>query len=346
MNLTTINFILYKSHLTDLFTFLQQQNINFLVLKGWAFIPDLYPDPSSRPFGDVDILIHPQDYQIATSCMAELGYINQVGSNPLVRSGSKPAHPSTNPLVRLGSNPLVRAGSQPAHPNPQSSPGHIPLEITFSHPAGVHIDLHTHLLTLAWWQTAFPLDLNHVWHTSQPYQDSTGLELQRLSPEVTFLHLCLHLFNHGIFNPRFHSYLDLVLLLRKYGTSMQWDQVLQLATDWHLQNIVLWVSQVLQRDYKTTLPIKLSPKSSPHYKYIHSQFSQSSILNPQSSTLNSKPWFSSFLLRLALIDHPTILPKLLWNAIFPTQPLRTAIHNRPCTLLQHWQTYTRRLLKS
>jgi hypothetical protein len=127
---------------------------------------------------------------------------------------------------------------------------------------------------------------------------------------------------------------------------MQWDQVLQLATDWHLQNIVLWVSQVLQRDYKTTLPIKLSPKSSPHYKYIHSQFSQSSILNPQSSTLNSKPWFSSFLLRLALIDHPTILPKLLWNAIFPTQPLRTAIHNRPYTLLQHWQTYTRRLLKS
>ncbi|PKO09654.1 MAG: hypothetical protein CVU40_10195 [Chloroflexi bacterium HGW-Chloroflexi-2] len=342
------HYLIYKNHLSFLFNKLKQNDLPFLVLKGWSFIPDLYPDPSLRPFSDIDILIHPADYHTVTTCMAELGYSVRV----LVRAGSKPA-PS---------------GSKPAHP-------HIPLEITFSHPAGIHIDLHTHLLTLAWWQPAFPIDLDHIWHTAQPYPDSTGLQLQRLSPEVTFLHLCLHLWNHEPLNPRFHSYIDLVLLLRKYTPSMHWDHILHLADQWGMQNILSIVTQILHRDYHTTLPIQINPKSPPtslQYKYIHSQFSQSlksqssilntqsSILNTQSSILNTQtsnlkpqpsilnppPWLSSFLLRLALIDTPTILPKLLWNALFPSASLRTAIHNQPRTLLQHWGTYTHRLLKS
>ena len=273
-----------------------------------------------RPFGDVDILIHPEAFVDTTSILTEQGFT--------------------------------------AKNSPSS---HIPLEITFSHPAGVQIDLHTHILTLAWWHTAFPIDLQTIWRSAQPYQDSTGLELQRLSPEVTFLHLCLHLFNHGIFNPRFHSYFDLVLLLRKYSASMQWDQVHQLTRDWHMQNIVYWVSQVLQRDYKIILPIQLSPKShakSLQHNFIQSKFAQSlksQSLKSQSFrrtpkyneelTHNPPPWRSAFLLRLALIDNPSILPKLFFTSIFPNAALRTAIHNQPRTLLQHWQTYTRRLLQ-
>ena len=59
--LNSYKFLLYKHHLTFLFTSLQQNHLPFLVLKGWSFIPDLYPDPSNRPFGDIDIHIHPAD---------------------------------------------------------------------------------------------------------------------------------------------------------------------------------------------------------------------------------------------------------------------------------------------
>jgi hypothetical protein len=340
-----------------LFTNLKQNNIPFIILKGWSFIPDLYPDPALRPFSDVDILIHSTDYQAVTACLTDLGYT----AKPYVRAGSKPAH----------------TDSKPAHTGSKPAPTHIPLEITFSHPAGIHIDLHTHILTLAWWQPAFSIDLRNIWHTAQPYQDSTGLQLQRLSPEVTFLHLCLHLWNHEPFNSRFHTYTDLVLLLRKYSHLMDWDHILQLTMDWHMQNLVFWVSQILQRDFHTTLPIEIQPKSHPkslQQRYIKSHFaasllagfvpapkldsapSQSSVragLNsaPAQSSVRAglvpalTPWRSAFLLRLALIDDLTLLPKLLFSALFPNPALRTAIHNQPSTLLQHWTTYTRRLLR-
>jgi hypothetical protein len=308
--------LLYKHHLSFLFKNLKQNNLRFIVLKGWSFIPDLYPDPATRPFSDVDILIHPEDFQSVTNIMAELGY-------------------------------TVRAGSKPTHLRSKPTSPHIPLEITFSHPAGIHIDLHTHLLTLAWWQPAFSIDLHHIWRTAQPYQDSTGLQLQRLSPEVTFLHLCLHLWNHEPLNPRHHSYIDLVLLLRKYSPTMHWDHILHLADQWGIRNILYWVTQILRREYKITLPIQIDPKSpSPsfHFKFIKSKYTQS--LMSKSSILNPTNWFSAFLLRLALIDDLSLIPKLLFSALFPNPTLRTAIHNQPRTLLQHWQTYTHRLLKS
>jgi hypothetical protein len=325
MNSTTITFQIYKNYLTSLFNFLRQNKFPFIVLKGWSFIPDLYPDPTTRPFTDVDILIHPQDYPAVTAAMASLGFVH---------AGSKPVHLRSKP----------------------TSP-HIPLEITFSHPAGIHIDLHTHLLTLAWWQPVFPIDLHHVWHTAQPYQDSTGLQLQRLSPEVTFLHLCLHLWNHEPLNPRHHSYIDLVLLLRKYSPTMHWDHILHLADQWGIRNILYWVTQILRREYKITFPIQIDPKSpSPsfQYKFIQSKFSKSvrvglvptPKLVPALLVPAPPPWFSAFLLRLALIDHPSLIPKLFFSALFPNPTLRTAIHNQPRTLLQHWQTYTHRLLKS
>lgn len=323
--------LLYQHHLSILFTNLKQNNIPFIILKGWSFIPDLYPDPANRPFSDVDILIHPKDFQAVTNVMAELGYTVK---------------------------PSVLAGLEP-------DPPHIPLEITFSHPAGIHIDLHTHILTLAWWQPAFSIDLCYIWQTAQPYQDSTGLQLQRLSPEVTFLHLCLHLWNHEPFNSRFHTYTDLVLFLRKYRNNMDWDHILQLTTDWHMQNLVFCVSQILQRDFHTTLPIEIQPKSHPkslQQRYIKSHFAASVLAGfvpapklvpaPSQSSVRAglvpapTPWRSAFLLRLALIDDLTLLPKLLFSALFPNPSLRTAIHNQPSTLLQHWTTYTRRLLKS
>ena len=81
-------FLIYKNHLSLLFNKLKKNNLQFIVLKGWSFIPDLYPDPSLRPFSDIDILIHPEDYAPVTAQMADLGYSVRVpvgaGSAPLV----------------------------------------------------------------------------------------------------------------------------------------------------------------------------------------------------------------------------------------------------------------------
>ncbi len=300
---TIAHYLLYKHHLTPLFTALQQNHIEFIVFKGWSFIPDLYPDPASRPFTDVDILIHPQDYHIAIARMAELGF--------------------------------VRAGSKPAPP-------HIPLEITCSHPVGVHIDLHTHILQLAWWHPAFPIEIDEVWHHAQFYQDTTGLKLMRFSPEITFLHLCLHLFNHGIFNTEFHMYKDIERLVDKYSVEMDWNCVIQKAKKWGMQNMVHWVVKTLAEDFNITPPVTFQSKASHNglqYRLIKSYYKA----RHQSHT--GSPWRTAFLLRLALIDELSKLPKLLLSALFPSPALRAAIHNQPSSLINHWRKYTLRLLR-
>jgi len=175
--------------------------------------------------------------------------------------------------------------------------------------------------------------------------DITGRTCTRLSPEVIFLHLCLHIFNHGIFNTRITSYFDLVMLIRKYGSTMHWDQIDQLASEWGMRNIVYWVAQVLQRDFHISLLVEFPPKSrktSLQYRTIQSSFKNMQSSPPSEITI----WLSAFLLRLYLIDNPSILPKLLLTSLFPNPTLRQSIHNHPTSLLHHWQTYTNRILQS
>ncbi|HBO34656.1 MAG TPA: hypothetical protein DD636_07990 [Anaerolineaceae bacterium] len=297
---TIAHYLLYKHHLTLLFASLKQNQIEFIIFKGWSFIPDLYPDPALRPFTDVDILINPADYAETFRVMEEQGFI--------VKRDTK---------------------------------GIIPLEITFSHQVGVHIDLHTHILQLAWWHPAFPIELDEVWHTAQPYLDSTGLSLKRFSPEVTFLHLCLHLFNHGIFNTQFHMYKDIERLVDKYSVEMDWDYVAQKAKEWGLQNMVHWVAKTFKEEFNITLPVTFQSKASRksvQYRLIKSYF------DARYQPHKAKPWRTAFLLRLALIDDLSNLPKLLFSSLFPSPALRAIIHNQPCSLFDHWRKYGYRLL--
>ena len=51
-----------------------RRGVPFVVLKGPALAHSLYPDPSWRPFGDLDLLVRTQDWRTACAILAELGF--------------------------------------------------------------------------------------------------------------------------------------------------------------------------------------------------------------------------------------------------------------------------------
>lgn len=60
--------------LLELATELHAENVEFVVLKGPALAHTVYPDPSWRYFGDLDLLVRGVDWQKATTLLERLGY--------------------------------------------------------------------------------------------------------------------------------------------------------------------------------------------------------------------------------------------------------------------------------
>jgi hypothetical protein len=52
----------------------ERHQVPFVVLKGPALAHSLYPDPSWRPFGDLDLLVRTPDWRTACSILADLGF--------------------------------------------------------------------------------------------------------------------------------------------------------------------------------------------------------------------------------------------------------------------------------
>lgn len=55
-------------------TALKEAGVDFVVLKGVALAHTLYDDPSMRPYGDVDLLVHTLDWRRACGALDAIGY--------------------------------------------------------------------------------------------------------------------------------------------------------------------------------------------------------------------------------------------------------------------------------
>jgi hypothetical protein len=60
-------------------TLLLEQKVPFVLLKGAAYMVDLYRDPAERALTDVDLLIHPEDVSRTARLLTGAGYAGAVG---------------------------------------------------------------------------------------------------------------------------------------------------------------------------------------------------------------------------------------------------------------------------
>jgi hypothetical protein len=63
-----------ERHLITLSTALEEADVEMVLLKGSALAHTVYPDPSWRPFADLDFLVRGQDFQRACEVLADQGF--------------------------------------------------------------------------------------------------------------------------------------------------------------------------------------------------------------------------------------------------------------------------------
>jgi hypothetical protein len=307
---TIARWLLFKQPLNALFDHLEAQNIEFLVLKGWAFMGDIYTNPSQRFISDVDILLHPQDLNKVVSILQEFGFTCFLGSQHLANLGS-------------------------------ASDNQIPLELSFINSQEVNIDLHTHIMPSDWTLPAYNIDMRAIWQGSRPFTDWTGRELNRLGFEHTFLHLCTHIMRHdlGIQSPQ--SFRDLDLWVRKYQSEINWDEIIKLSNQWGLNTALCFITSYSSILLQTPFPQEFSTSlkfSLNRQKWIRKIIPLSVVRTSQKLS-----WWRVILAKILVIDHPIKILKHLLNSLFPSHQYRQSIHGSKISLVHHWKTILQKI---
>ena len=295
-------YIHWRPHLDTLFRALQTSEIPFLILKGWAFIPDLYPDPTvGRPMGDIDLLVQPHKFPDAVQLLTDLGYTQ--GAN--------------KPRTKY---------------DPNSSP--LPYELDFYNATGVSIDLHRHIFPTYWSTSAFSIDMDAVWKSRQPFTDWSGNTLERLSPELNFLHLIMHITIHGMPDAQQKSYADLMRLVKKYETALDWERIHQLACQWELRTALIFVSSFCQRKFQFSLPGIRTDDRQPGKMRV---WLVEKVLTPRwERNPGQDHWLLRAMLNLAVVEKPEKVILLTWSVFFPTADQRYHLHGFPVSLAGHY----------
>lgn len=86
----------------EILTALQQANIPAMPLKGAVLAGRYYADGLSRPLGDLDIFIHPQDIRTAGRVLRQLGYtfLKQTAKEVVYTTGQRVSHPYNPDNIR------------------------------------------------------------------------------------------------------------------------------------------------------------------------------------------------------------------------------------------------------
>jgi hypothetical protein len=73
-NATLARNILALNQLTSILKALSDANIEVIILKGAALAETIYPNIALRPFCDIDLLIHKEDFPIVEATLSQIGY--------------------------------------------------------------------------------------------------------------------------------------------------------------------------------------------------------------------------------------------------------------------------------
>ncbi len=216
--------LFFRPHLAALLQASAAAGMGVIVLKGAALAETLYPRPGLRPFGDLDVLIRPADAPRARVLLENLGYIVAPAVWDTLLQGEDT---QANFFKHMGRGVVV-------------------------------VELHTDLLSNAFFRGHITLDADGLWSRARPARlaDTDALVL---GPEDQLLHLCLHLAGHYFFAPQ--SLRDIDLLCRT-GT-LDWPQFLRLAEAAHAAPVSFAALSAALTILETPIPAAVLPALAP-----------------------------------------------------------------------------------
>jgi hypothetical protein len=269
----------------ELLDALREQGVEALLLKGSALGGTLYPNPALRPAGDVDLLIRRDELGGARCVLDKLGY------QPL---SDMPTDAGDFPWLYGGEVEYVRAGRA-------GRAG-----------ATTVVDVHWHVVTVAWYRYASTLDMDALWAAARPLA-LEGLAARQLSPEDTLIHLCLHLgIQHGFRCPLLQL-ADVDRLAR--GGGLNWGLAVERAAGFGVGTAVYWGLEVARRRLGTEVPEGVMSALRPGR--IRHAWTERLLRGPSRSGMARESVLRDRLLRLSLVDDASGAARLAGRTLFP-----------------------------
>ncbi len=202
-----------EAALHKLLTRLTACGIPVILLKGCYLGRGVYADPALRPMGDADLLVREEHFDQASRELEYLGY------KPLLHLDRE-----EDRLLKMSVEYRVMSTV------PQV------------------IDLHRRIRSMDY----YVLSGDVLWEETVE-KDLGGCQVFYLSTELNFIHLVLHIFDHG--GP-LRNWVDLVMMVRVMN--LDWDRLMELARSLGTMRPLFWAFRELGEKWETTPPVRVS----------------------------------------------------------------------------------------
>jgi hypothetical protein len=186
-------YIIYRNEVTQIAKEFQSTGISLIILKGAFLASFVYKNPATREMSDIDLLVKTSDLAQAAKILESLGY-----------KAERPYKIDHATLVAHHLPPFLKPGK------------------------GV-VELHWNIISLVGNK---PIEEAGLWEKSVRY-DLTGVPISGLCQEDLLLHVCGHASYHHKFEVGLRALVDIVEITDHYNNSLNWNQFVQRALDWH-----------------------------------------------------------------------------------------------------------------
>ncbi|MCX5707985.1 MAG: nucleotidyltransferase family protein [Candidatus Omnitrophica bacterium] len=174
-----------------------RRNIVLLPLKGIALTQYIYPDPTKRFIGDIDILVKPQDCLAAREALEQAGYRCE-------RFGFFPQKPYS---IFLNSAVFIKETSIP-----------------------YFVHLHWHILNTTLPFFIYTIPAQDIWEKAAK-QTFAGRKFLMMEPHHLLVYLCIHALHHSYEQESY--FIDIAKVLDFYQRQLDWECLAEVARRWN-----------------------------------------------------------------------------------------------------------------
>jgi hypothetical protein len=261
----------------------RSRDIPVIVLKGGYLGQVVYKSFALRTMCDLDVMVRRDDLARAADVLTEHGYLPQYAG---VEDVDYARHHHLRPMAR---------------------------------PGGIRIEIHWSIAHPA---APFAVDIDGLWARARR-TEIAGVDVLALSPEDLLLHLCLHTsFSHK-FRIGVRACWDILEVVRRHRTTMDWDQVVRRAQEWKVGRYVYLtlrlVREVMAADVPAAVIAALEP---PGFSSEVLAWARACIFAPEGDT-------SPSMARLLTSRRLTSKFGVLLNILYPSRAAMARIYHTP-----------------
>jgi putative nucleotidyltransferase-like protein len=183
----------WTAELREIVSTFARDGISLMLVKGAALQRTVYPLPSTRPMGDIDLVVRREELPRICEAMTRLGFALR----------SPPDHQTPMPGLQVDE------------------------ETYFVKQVGdsvLMIETHTRL---DFGNSDFAASPLSIWETRSEIRGNDGLMVVTPEPHTALRHLCIHVAKQHAFERGLLWLLDLSLFVAHHGANLQWPRFLQ-----------------------------------------------------------------------------------------------------------------------